>query len=187
MIRITDDQQMLRWVGFNQQVTLQQMFEEQIKDESIDLSIRQQTDQQLQQLQQLQDPRLQQIQEVRNPLPELDVDIVIEMATDSVNIQQEQFELFAKLSQTGNLTEEIIELSTLRQKLKDKLIGMIQGRQQAASQQQQQLAAIEAQKTQAEAADKGASAEKKRQEAIQTSVQTNLLLENPPEDASVVI
>jgi hypothetical protein len=186
-IRITDDQQMLRWVGFNQEMTLQQQMEERIQDESVPLSERQELTQVLQQLMQFQDPRLQEITEVKNPLPELDVDIMIELSTDSVNTQQEQFELFAKMSQTGNLTEEIIELSPLRRRMKDKLIGMIQARAKAASERQQAVDQIELGKTQAETADKAASAEKRKQDAILTSVQTNLLLESPPEDASVII
>jgi hypothetical protein len=186
-IRITDDHQKLRWVGFNQKVTLQEMMQEQIDDESVDLGGRRIIKKVLQQLVQFQDPRLQQFQEVRNPLPEIDVDIMIELSFDTVNTQQEQFELFSKLAQTGNLTEEIIELSPLRQKLKDKLIANIRAGQQAASERQQVIDQVTMGETQAKAADKMASAEDKKQRAIQTSVQTNLLLENPPEDASVVI
>lgn len=193
-IRVTDDQSQLRWVGFNQKVTTQILLEERAEDESLDPELRLQAATLLQDMLTMQDPRLQQIQEVRNDLAELDVDILIELSLDTVNIQQEQFELFAKLAQTGNLTEEIIELSTLRHKQKDKLIKMIQARQQAASQQAQAQTQLDAQESQAKAAediasakDKEASANKKTQEAIQTSVQTNLLLENPPKDPSVVI
>lgn len=186
-VRITDDNEKLRWVGFNQPITLQASLQEQVADESLDLMTRQQAGQLLNQLVQARDPRLNQIIETRNALAELDVDILIDVSLDTVNIQQEQFELFAKLAQTGGLTEEIIELSNLRQKLKDKLIQNIRSRQQAASQQAQAMQQVEAQESQAKSEEKQASAIKKRQEAIQTSVQTKLLLETPPDDTGVVI
>ena len=186
-IRITDDHQKLRWVGFNRQITLRMKLEEAVNDESLNPQTRIDSAKNLQYLTQRQDPILEEFVEVENDLAELDVDILIELSTDSVNTQQENFELFAKLAQTGNLTEEIIELSPLRQKLKDKLIQNIRSSQQAAAQQAQAANQVAAQESQGKTADKMASAEKKKQESIQTMVQTKLLLENPPDDASVVI
>lgn len=186
-IRILDSQSNLRWVGLNQQITLQIQLEELINDESLDMETRQDAAIVLQQKTQSQDPSLQEIIEVRNPTPELEVDIIIETSLDSINMQQEQFELMAKVAQTRPDIPyaEVLKLSTLRNK--DEIIKSMEANAQAAGQAQQQASQIAAQKTQAEAADKASSANKKEQEAIQTSVQTQLLLENPPEDASVVI
>jgi len=186
-IRITDDSQMLKWVGINQQVTMQALLEEQINNEAQDLGVRQDAAMVLKRLTDSQDPKLQQIVETRNGVAELDVDIIIETAVDTVNIQKEQFELMANLAQTGNLSPEIIELSTLREKQKRKLIEGIKSQQQAANQQAQQLAKIEAGKTIAETQEKIAKAEKADAEAQQTVVQTHLLSETPPKDTGVVI
>jgi len=186
-IRITDDSQMLKWVGINQQVTMQALLEEQINNEAQDLGVRQDAAMVLKRLTDSQDPKLQQIVETRNDVAELDVDIIIETSVDTVNIQKEQFELMANLAQTGNLSPEIIELSTLREKQKRKLIEGIKSQQQAANQQAQQLAKIEAGKTIAETQEKVSKAEKLDAEAQQTVVQTHLLSEQPPKDSGVVI
>lgn len=186
-IRVTDDKSQLRWVGFNQPITVGQFLQEQIQDESLDEMTRMKYAASLEGLTQTQDPQLQQVMETRNDIAELDVDIIIEISLDTINTQQEQFELLAKLAQTGGLTPEIIELSSLRQKVKDKLLTMMQQSQQAASQMAQEKQQIESQEIMARAAEKAASAEKKKQEAIQTSFQTNLLLTQPPKDSGVVI
>lgn len=186
-VRVTDDYEKLRWVGFNQQVTLQDVLQEQINDESLDMRTRQESAQIFQTLQQSNPQALLQIQEKRNDLAELDVDILIDVTLDTVNSQQEQFELFAKLAQTGNLTEEIVELSTLRTKLKEKLISSMRARAQAASEQAQAAQQVQAQETQAKSAEKMSSAKKKQAEAEQTMVQTELLLTTPPKDSGVVI
>lgn len=186
-IRILDDQSKLRWVGLNQQITLQSQLEEQINDESLDLKTRQQASAVFQRMMQTQDPKLQQIIEVKNDTAELDVDIIVEISIDSINMQQEQFELMAKIAQTRPDIpfEEVLKLSTLRNK--DEIIKSMQASQQAASQAQQQNQQIESAKTQAETADKSASAQKKQVEAEQTQVQTELLLIEPPQDTGVVI
>jgi hypothetical protein len=186
-IRVLDDQSVLRWVGINQQVTVREILEEQINDESLDLIIRQESSALYNKMLEEKDPRLDKIKEIRNNVAELEVDIMLEVSMDSINTQQEQFELMAKLAQTGNLTPEIIELSPLRQKLKDKLLASMQSNAQAAAQRQQGLDELTAKDIESKSADKLASAEKKQQEAVQTHVQTQLMLETPPENTGVVI
>ena len=149
-LRVTDDATKLRWVGLNQQITLQQKLKEVADDESVPMQIRMQTQQQLGQMMQMQDPRLQQLVEVRNEVAKLDMDIIIETSYDLVNIQKEQFELLAKIEQTRPDIPftEVIKLSELRGK--DKIIQQLEQASQAAQQAQQQQAAEEKQMQQAE-------------------------------------
>lgn len=193
-IRILDDQSRIRWVGLNQQITVQQLLEEQINDESLDLRTRQEAAALFQKMMQSQDPRLNEITEVRNDVAELSVDINIETALDTPNIQAEQFELLAAIAQGRSEIPfaALLRLSSLRDK--DAIIKEIEAQQQAAGQAAQQVQAIEQMKVQVESAEKAAKAkkyeaeiQKLEQESIQTMIQNHLLVEQPPKDSAVVL
>lgn len=200
-LRVTDDSTKLRWVGLNQKITLRQSLEERIQDESIHQIERQQAQQQLEQMLQLQHSGLEQFVDIRNPVADLDVDIIIETSYDSVNIQREQFELLSKIAQTRPDVPftEVLKLSELRGK--DKIIQSIEQSLQAnsqAQQQQQQVIQAQVQADMAETQSKAqlnsvkseetaAKAHKAHAEAEQTEVQTELLITQPPENSGVVI
>jgi hypothetical protein len=200
-LRITDDKSKLRWVGLNQKIKLIDLMTEQAEDESVDLEFRTEIAGRLQQMMQNQDPRLQQIVETRNDVAELDVDIIIETSYDSINIQREQFELLGKIAQTRPDVPftEVLKLSELRGK--DKIIQSLEASaqaQQEAQQKQQQIldqtVQVENLKTESEArlnARKGetesAKAHKSHSDAELTELQTELLLDQPPENSGVVI
>ena len=149
-LRVTDDATKLRWVGLNQQITLQEKLKETASDESLPQQVRMQSGQQLAQMMQMQAPELQQLVEVRNDVAQLDMDIIIETSYDLVNIQREQFELLAKIAQTRPDVPftEVIKLSELRGK--DKIIEQLEQSSQAAQQAQQQQMDDEKQIEQAE-------------------------------------
>jgi hypothetical protein len=158
-LSVTDNVTKLRWVGLNQQITLQNKLKETSRDESIPLEMRLQAQQQLVQMMQAQDPRLQQLVEVRNDVSYLDMDIIIETSSDIVNMQREQFELLAKIAQTRPDVPftEVIKLSELRGK--DEIIDQIEqtakAQQQAQAEQmqkQEQMVQAELQLKQAEGA-----------------------------------
>jgi len=150
-IRITDDQDDLRWVGFNSQVTAETLLLEGIEDESSSVESRQQSAQILQLLTQTQNPRLQEVVEVRNDTSELDVDIIIDQSFDVINVQQEQFEMLTQFASGSDIDIlELIELSQLRGK--DELIQKIERRRREASQANQQAIQQESQLDQAERA-----------------------------------
>lgn len=186
-IRVTDDQQNLRWVGFNQQITMGQVLQEQVDDESLDLGSRLEAQTLLNSLQG--NPALNQIQEIRNEVPKIDVDILIDVTMDSINVQNEQFEMLAKIAQTRPEIpfDEIVEMSALRTKTKEKIRQRISQSNQATSQQQEFVQQLQAQESQSKSAEKLASAKKKEVEAEQTMVQTELMLQTPPENTGVVI
>lgn len=124
-VRVTDDEKNPRHVGLNQEVTRIQAEIERATEAA------QQNPQAMQQLQQLQQlaslpqeqlaeiaPEMLQVVEVRNNVADLDVDIILSEVPDTVAIQAEQFELLAKLAQSGVPIppDALVEASGLRNK-----------------------------------------------------------------------
>jgi len=200
-LRVTDDSTKLRWVGLNQPVTVQEMLQEKAEDESLYLPERRQAQMQLQQMMEAQDPQLNEIVEIKNNVAQLDMDIIIETSYDSVNIQREQFELLSKIAQTRPDVPftDVLKLSELRGK--DKIIKSIEQSAQQNGQIQQQQAEIDnaekqskvqlnSAKAQKEAANSElaqANAFKSAKEGEQVELQTELLLDTPPDNTGVVI
>lgn len=113
-IRVTDDERNLKWVGINAPITLAQHLEEQGQRPGIDFDPN--------------DPRTQMVVGKKNSVADLDVDIIVEDAPDSVNIQSEQFEMLVQMYQSSPdkiPLDMVIEASTLRNKrrLLEKLAG----------------------------------------------------------------
>jgi len=183
-VRVLGDENKLRWTGLNRPLTVRDVLLEQgISEEELPQG----------------DPRLdmpammngQPI--IDNPVNELDVDILIDEAADSISLQHEQFELLVKMYQANPQAIDfklLIRASQLRNK--DELIKMLEGgtdAQQAAliqaQQQEQQEAKQIALLTQVAKIDKDkASAEKDRasagkmaQETQQIAVETATDLE----------
>jgi len=157
---VTDSEENLRFVGLNQPITqAEQTLKEQLGMKLSD--IREQFQQELQQLYQ-QQPAMQQIVNTENDVVEIDVDIIIEEVPDVVNLQSEQFELLVQMYQAnpeGIRWEDVIAMSTLRNK--NRILGkeLTPEEQQAqAQQQEQQQEALEIQKADAIATIKGKEA-----------------------------
>jgi hypothetical protein len=111
------------------------------------------------------DPRYQQVAAIENPVSELDVDIIIDEATDFVTLQQEQFTQLANLAQSGVPIppDVLIKASALRNK--DELLEMLQ------QQGQNPMAEIEMAKAQAEIEGKQAKAMKDAADAQKTQAE----------------
>lgn len=186
-IRVTDDATQIRWVGFNAPVTLQEMMEDQLKDETAPLQEKLATGAKYQEMMRRQDPRLQEVVMTKNKIPELDLDITLSVSADVINIQREQFELLSKLAQVRPEVplDMIVEMSEIRDK--DKLVKRLREAQQSAGQAAQQ----ESEREDAEAKSKielnTAKANQSNAQAVQTTIQTELIQENPPKDSGVVI
>jgi len=185
-IRIVDDQEALRWVGFNIEMTVQEVLEEKINDESEELHVRKMAAQQFTQMIQNEDPALQEIVEVRNPIAELDVDLILDQSFDVINMEEEQFQMLAQFAQSGDVDFlDLVEVSQLRGK--EELIEKVEKRRAAAAEAQggaQQLAAQQAQvqneNTQADTAQKFTKAQ-------QTQVETEILIANPDPQPQAII
>lgn len=189
-IRVTDDQEDLRWVGLNAEITAQQLLTETTQDESLPLTQRQEAAKLLGFLQETQNPRLNEVVETRNKMPETDVDIIIDQSFDVVNVQQEQFELLAKFAQTNEMDIiELIELSQLRGK--KELISKIERRRaQAAQDPMAQLDQIErmekAKQVSAKTENIVADTTKKKVEAVTGQIENVNLVNNPDPRPQVV-
>lgn len=131
-IRVTDNEDNLKWVGLNQPVTIGEALREKA----------QQGDERalnaLQQMIAAQDPRLNQQHEIRNNVAEIDIDIVIDESPDVITTQEEQNEFMLELlKQYGPQAiplKSMIETSAITSKRQ--IIEMIEGNE---DQKQQQL------------------------------------------------
>ncbi len=205
-IRVTDDYANLKWVGLNHKVTMGQMMQEIAEDEAEDPARRQEASKMLQQMTENQDPRLSQVQEMRNNVAELDIDIILQTAPDSVNIQREQFEILANIASgrpEAVPTKVLLKLSEFRDK--DELIAEIDKAEADAAQQTQQAQQLEQQAIElkmqteqlevqikqqdsdAKAAKLLAETERIKVEKLQKEIENLILLANPDQQAQVFI
>jgi len=166
-VRVTDDERNLKFVMINQPFTFRDALEEkfgQVPPEAAN------------------HPMLDEVMEIRNNVQEIDVDIIVEEAPDIINIQQEQFTILAGLAKVYGPEEvpfqQMLELSTLRNK--DKFIEdtkgseeeraaqaqMMQQKQQEAEEIQKAAAIAEIQNKNAETNNKQADAKAKEARAM---------------------
>ena len=196
-IRVTDDQDNLRWVGLNGQVKTSEWMEEIILDESESLVKRKQVSAAFQflmgiaqgedlNLAKQAEEKLNEIITVRNDTSDLDVDIILDQSFDTVNIQQEQFQTIAQFGQDSGIDVlELISLSQIRGK--DELIEKIEQRRQQAAQAAGNLAEVEAQDKQADVAVKMTTAAKQQEEAIQKKIENVILVNQPDPNPQVIV
>jgi hypothetical protein len=189
-IRITDDEQVPRFVGLNQPITLGQQLIEEVQNSGRPVT-------QEMEMQAKFDPRMQQIVEVRNNVGEMDVDIVIDSGPASATIQAEQFAELADLAKVRNdiPTSALVEASSLRNKeklLKQMGKGDEDPRVQQMGQQMQQMGQIMDQmKAKLEDSDRKHELEKEKMriEAMKAETERlNALMDGiPPEMRMVLI
>jgi len=95
-IRVTDDEQNVRFVGLNRPVTALQAMAQQMGVTKE--NVQQAPPKVQQQLQMMaQDPRSQMVVAVENNVTELDVDILVDEGVDTPTIQAEQFQVVAQM------------------------------------------------------------------------------------------
>ncbi|WP_299942129.1 hypothetical protein [uncultured Microbulbifer sp.] len=176
-VRVTDDEDNLKFVGLNQPVTVGQRLQEKAQEGSEQAQVA------LQEMTAAQDPRLGEVHEVRNQVAELDVDIKIDEAPDVVTVQQEQFEVITELAKMYGPQhvpfEVVLQLSSLRNK--DKVLEKIKGdpkqaqmaaQMQQIQQQLQQVAAeLGLEELKAKIENTQADTAKKLLEAEQTEIE----------------
>ena len=202
-LRVTDDEDNLKWVGLNQPIS---MAEQAVMDKT-GLSLKEVQVQFGDKIQEVvsQDPELAKPVARDNDVAEIDVDIILEEVPDTVNLQGEQFDLLVKMYQVnpqsadnpkGIPWESLVQMSTLRNK--DKLLGndltpeqkQAQEQQIAAQEQsaqmQQALVELDANKTQSEIDKNVATTEKTTQEAAQKQLES-ILIATDPEKVNVSI
>ncbi len=181
-VRVTDDEQNLKYVGLNKQVTAGEQLIKQLQSQGEQLA-----PEQIQQI--MSDPRAQ-VVVVENNVAELDVDIIIEDAPDTVSIQQEQFTEIARIypSVPPNLQplafRFLLEASGLRNKKKflDEMNGQgddpqVQQQKQQAEQQQQMM-------MQLNAAEKQAKTESLKAKSVKDLASAHAIVNPPPDTAA---
>lgn len=202
-VRVTDDEDNLKFVGLNVPKTFGQNLQEKAQQGD------EQAAQDLQVLLMTQDPRLNQIENVENDVTTLDLDITLGEVQDVANIQQEQFEMITQLAQVYGPQsvpfEVVIQMSQLRNKreILDKLQGADNPELQQQQAMQQQIAMMQlqadmqklqaeiaklsadAQKSQAQTAQIMAETEHEQQKTIQTAVETQVIATQPSNNVSV--
>ena len=128
-VRVTDDENNLKWVGLNKPITVREQLEQQLGPVPPNMEG---------------DPRLEQVVGMENEIAELDVDIILEDSPDSVTLQIEQFEMLVQMFQANPDAipfDLIIEASQLRNKqqiLERMRSGGATPEEQQAKQQQMQ-------------------------------------------------
>lgn len=133
-IRVTDDNQNLRWVGLNKPVTKGEQMIQQLQEQfkQVPPERQQQAMPQLQQMiQQIQnDPMMKEIVETENDIAELDVDIILSEVPDVLTAQIEDFQVLGEMVKSGFPMPPlaVIEASPLSNK--DKIIKMMKEDQQ---------------------------------------------------------
>lgn len=121
-IRVTDDQNNLQFVGLNKPITVGEQKMNEAKEQGA-------TEEQLQQLmmQIQQDPMMLQQAEVENNVAELDVDIIITDAPDTLTTQMEDFASLSEMVKSGFPMPPIAVIKASPISNKDEIIKMMEG------------------------------------------------------------
>jgi hypothetical protein len=133
-IRVTDDEQNLKWVGLNKPITRGQQVLEQAQAEGAPPEQLAQLKQQL-----AADPEMSNVVDTHNDVEALDVDIVMDDAPDTVTQEVEDFQAMAEMVKSGFPLppEAVIMSSPLANK--DKILKMMKERPQIPPEMQKQM------------------------------------------------
>lgn len=126
-IRVTDDENNLKFVGLNKPMTAGEQLIQKAQEQGLPPD-------QIQMLRQrmAQDPQMQQIVGTENDIAELDMDIIIDDAPDAITTQAEDFAVLGEMVKSGFQmpAEAVIEASPLASK--DKILKMMREQKQTA-------------------------------------------------------
>lgn len=137
-IRVTDEEQNLKWVGLNAPITKGQQLLEQAQANGAPPQLLAQLQQQIQV-----DPMMSEVVETKNEIAQLDVDIVIQDAPDTVTTQVEDFQVIGEMVKSGfpMPPEAVIEASPLSNK--DKILKMMKEQPRIPPELQQKIQQLE--------------------------------------------
>lgn len=173
-IRVTDDEQKARFVGFNRPVTMaEDLVQRLVSQGQPEDVVQQQIDQAMQ------DPfaaqELQQVIRVENQPTQMNMDITVENVPDTANVQEEQFKALVQLAPAVTFPPKVyLQASSLRNK--DQLLEELDGSQMTPEQQQaqQELAAIELETKQVAVEKTKAEIKKLLADALKSSVEADM-------------
>jgi len=187
-VRVTDDEQKLKYVGLNQDTTVGQQILEQAKAKKLPPEQMAMLEQQL-----ARDPRAQ-LKVKNNDVSKMDVDIIIDSSPDVVSLQGEQFETLAELAKVSMASQNpkdhipfkaLVMASSLRDKAK--IIEMMEGGETTPEQQQAMQAQQQFQQAMAQAdlMLKQAQAEKTKAEAAKAFREAQMMTPEQPQQPQV--
>tara|TARA_R110000765_G_scaffold385044_2_gene476790 strand:+ start:2258 stop:4060 length:1803 start_codon:yes stop_codon:yes gene_type:complete len=123
-VRITDNENNVRFVGMNTPITAGDQYVEQLQqqgasEEEVQAIMQQMGD----------DPRMQEVVGTKNNTTELEVDLIMEDAPDTITIMQEQFDSLVRLYEAGMPVppDVLIEASALPSAKKKAILERMQG------------------------------------------------------------
>lgn len=167
-IRVTDDEDNVRFVGLNQPVLVGDMLAEQLPQDMP-------PEQKQAAVQQIAaDPRSRQPvvengkSKLKNNVAEMDVDIIIDEAPDTITVQAEEFEKIVRLAESGQVQippKALITASQLRSQTKKLIMDQLSG---ANDPMAQQMAALQAKLGELEVALKAAQVRKTEADAAKS-------------------
>lgn len=181
-VRVTDNEDNLRWIGFNVPITMEQFLKDTMDDEEKPKEMRLGASAQLILMEQQNPEGLQQLIEVRNRPAELDMDIILDESFDFINASEEQLDAILQFGAQNQFdVVDLLEISNIRHK--DRLIERIETRRkQAAEAAASQVPDPQAQYLQAKAQEaqlKGeAGARKTVAEAEQVEIENEIMRRN---------
>lgn len=162
-IRVTDDERNLKWVGLNRPITLREQMEKEVGPAPEEFA---------------NDPRLEMPVGKENDIAELDVDIIIEDAPDTITLQTEQFDMLVQMYQANPDAvpfDLVIEASQLRNK--NELLERIKGGATKEEQQQSEQARQQAQQEVMDLQKRGEEAKiaKDQSDAMKTAAEAKAI------------
>lgn len=142
-IRVTDDEDNVRFVGLNQPVLQGDMLAEALKTEAIPPDQKQQIVQRMGADPAMQQPVLENGRpKLKNNVAEMDVDIIIDEAPDTITVQSEEFAQLVELAKSGQVQippKALITASQLRAGTKKLMLDQMSGENDPAAQQAAQM------------------------------------------------
>ena len=115
-VRVTDDEDNIKFVGFNRPVTMREEAEKRLEQQGASPEEIQQFIGQVE-ADPAQAMRLQQVVRTENVLADMDMDIILEEVPDVANVAEEQFQALVQLAPAVTFPPEIyLEASSLRNK-----------------------------------------------------------------------
>jgi hypothetical protein len=171
-VRVTDNEDNLKFVGLNQPTTQGELMAKQLGQQQMPEEQKQAALQQI-----MANPAAQQ-PAVENSVAEMDVDIIISRSEDTVNIQAEQFEILASIAEKRPEVpfDVIIDMSQLRSETKrlirDRITGQDDPNAQAMAQMQKAMAELDMRLKAAESGLKEAQTEKTQAETARIQTET---------------
>ena len=133
-IRVTDDENNLRWVGLNKPITKGEQMLKQAKEQGAPPEILQQLQQRM-----AMDPMMKEQVGTENDIAELDVDIILQEVPDALTQQIEDFQVLGEMVKSGfpMPPQAVIEASPLSNK--DKILKLMKEQPQLPPELQKQM------------------------------------------------